>query len=165
MTTRGRAQHVTVPAPVLLAVHLPLLACAQPTSMETMQIMHALLVLTAALQMLKQNLRLLPQLLPVPVRLTRTAAPRRAYLALVHVLVMPTAVRLLIASAQPTHLPRLVPMTTRGRAQHVTVPAPALLAVHLPLLACAQPTSMEHLITLLHAQLALVTVLVLKAAL
>ena len=79
---------------------------------------------------------------------TRTAARRRACFAMVLVPVMLTAVRSRTASAQPTPMPHLEPMTILEPVQLVPVlvlNASVLLAV-LPLrLACAQPTTMEPL--------------------
>ena len=72
----------------------------------------------------------------------------RAWLVMVPVPLMLAVLRQLIASAQPTPMPHLEPMTILEPVQLVPVlvlNAPVLLAV-LPLrLACAQPTTMEPL--------------------
>ena len=115
---------------------------------------HARLVVTVVPLLLKRKAEEPPQLLIARAWPTRTAARRRASFVLVHVPVMLTADRLRTASAQPTPMPHLEPMTILETAQLVPVlvlNAPVLLAA-LPLrLACARPTTMEPLTMLLHA--------------
>ena len=115
---------------------------------------HARLVVTVVPLLLKRKAEEPPQLLIARVRPTRTAARRRASFVLVRVPVMLTAVQSRTASAQPTPMPHLEPMTILEHAQLVPVlvlNAPVLLAA-LPLrLACARPTTMEPLTMLLHA--------------
>ena len=98
--------------------------------------------------MLKQEPRSQPQWLHARVWPTRTAARRRACFVMVRVPVMLTADRLRIASAQPTPMPHLEPMTILETVQLVPVlvlNASVLLAALLLRLACARPTTMEPL--------------------
>ena len=115
---------------------------------------HALLVQIVAPLLLKRKAEEPPQWLIARVRPTRTAARRRASFVMVRVPVMLTAVQSRTASAQPTPMPHLEPMTILETAQLVPVlvlNAPVLLAALPQLLACARPTTMEPLTMLLHA--------------
>jgi hypothetical protein len=62
---------------------------------------------------------------------------------LVNVPVLKAVAQSPIASAQPTHMPHLVPMTILEHAQLVTLAVQAQLAVFWLLLACVQPTPTE----------------------
>ena len=87
----------------------------QSTPTETKRMGHARLVITVVPLLLKRKAEEAPQLLIARVWPTRTAARRRACFVLVHVPVMLTAMRLLIASAQPTPTE-----TKRHRQVHTT---------------------------------------------
>ena len=139
---------ILLTVPVLLAALQLISACAQPTPMEMMRMEIVLLVQMVVPLLLKRKAEEPPQSLIARVWPTRTAARRRACFVMVRVSVMLTADRLRIASAQPTPMPHLEPMTILEPVQLVPVlvlNASVLLAV-LPLrLACAQPTTMEPL--------------------
>jgi len=87
----------------------------QSTPTETRRMGHARLVITVVPLLLKRKAEEPPQLLIARAWPTRTVARRRASFVLVRVPVMLTAVQSRTASAQPTRMPRLVPMTTPVR--------------------------------------------------
>ena len=93
---------ILLTVPVLLAALQLISACAQPTPMEMMRMGIVLLVQMVVPLVLKQEPQSQPQWLHARAWPTRTAARRRASFVIVTVPVLPTAMRLQTACAQPT---------------------------------------------------------------